>query len=540
MKKKLIITVAIMLILACLVSVLAACSSTKGLSFKKAKISIDYDPAVTFASQNVAEITALSGKSYQSSSNNGILVVLSQLDNENNTVRTLYNVETNTVLVTDTADQISLYNNDNNTYYLRSSFNAVSGMYSTVLYNAKGEEIKYVDAAGAEQSAYVSADIPAVAPVSDDVVVFADNYFRVPENGNTVQRIGRVSNLVNFNYNFTASNDKYYYQIDANRGKAYIFDKKLNLVTTYYAHGQYNNISINVLQSGDLLVQTVTQLMDEEKDYTYINNGTKYLLKTYVVKAKNGKVTEKKFKYLVNILLATSDDDDVKIKADNIALLYPIKDKRLLRNNNDAMAVSLSNSLKVKGRIDQMIDNQVPGDFPNAVNNYLVISTPIGQKLVTTGGKVIGDFAYDNHNDSLFTLDGKIYDYKLKMLFDYEVEGYEYSSMMNNSIILTKYVDGNLTYYRFDGEMTAPKQLSTATIGFGKISKYLYYLRAVVDGNNVYTYYNEKDEVVTGFATSTAIQNTAANAEKECFLYRASIYDATLGRNVTHYYRVAK
>ena len=529
MKKFLTIT-AIVLVVVCLMGVLAACGSTKGLSFKKAKISIDHTAPATFTSANVAEITALAGKDVVST--NGMLIVVSKLNNENVTVRTLYNMETDTVLATDTTDQIRLYSKGNNSYYLRVKNNALTGLYDTVLYNSKGEEIKYVSATGEEKTIYSSAESPAVENVSGDVVFFADNFFRVPRKGNTVERIGRQSGLVEFNYNFTTSNDNYYYQIDNGAGRAYIFDKKLNLVTTYFAHGDYDNLNINVLESGDLLVQTTTELMDEAKDYTYISNGKKYLLKTYVVDAKKGKETEKKFKYVVGGLIAITKDSAVKFNGDNVALIFPIEDDRLLNGANDAMTVSLSNNLKVKGRLDQMIDNQLPGTFPDTINNYLLLSTPLGAKLVTTSGKVIGDFACDNgsFNEKMFTLNGKLYDFNLKPLFDYEAEGYALAGWMNYSVILSKNVDGNLIYYRFDSSMTAPKALSSATTTFTRIGKYLYSLRT----EGTYTYYNEKDEVVTGLPTATNINQSLGNSEKECFLYRATI------EGTAHYYRIAK
>lgn len=529
--KKFLTIIAVVLVIVCLAGVLAACGSTKGLSFKRAKISINHTAPATFTSSNVTEVTALAGKTVQNQS--GTLVVLSKQNNEDVTVRTLYNAETDTVLVTDTTDQFRLYTKDSNSYYLRYKLNAVSGLYETTLYNSKGEEVKFVNASGEEQSVYASAEIPMVSSVSEDVVTFADNYFRVPRKGNTVDRIGRQFGLVEFEYDFDMENDKYYYQFNEANGRAYVFDKKLKLVTTYFAHGDYDNIRFFVLENGDLVVQTVTELMDEAKDYTYINDGKKYLLKTSVVDAKTGKVTNKKFKYLIQILVdvpVLSAEMNIKLNAKNIAVLYPIEDEQLLNSNNDAMAVSISNGLRVQGRLDKMIDNQLPGTFFELLNGYLTVETPLGAKLVTTSGKVIGDFAYEDYNEELFTLNGKIYDFNLKALFDYEAEGYTLSSWMKYSVILSKIVDGNLTYFRFDSSMTAPKAISSTTATFSRLNAYLYSLRT--DG--VYTYYNEKDEVVTGLPVSAALNSVLSNSEKECYLFVATV------EGERHYYRISK
>ena len=532
--KKILSVIAIVLVLSCLLGVFAACSSKGGISFKKAKIKVDHTEPTVISSANISEVLQLSGTTNFDTSNNGVLVLTRKLNDQFVPFYSLYNAGTGAVLAENTKDTFSLYSYEENAFYLRSVLDEVNNKYSTTLYNAKGEAVKFLDAAGAEQEAYVSDAVPAVQNVSMDVFSFADNYFRADQKGYGLKRIRRISGIVDFAYNFTDSNDKYYYQIQVNQRRALIFDKNLDLVTTYYAHGDFDDLRIFVMESGDLLVQTSTALMDEEKSYTYIAGGVKTLLKTYIVKAKSGDVSEKKFEYRVQNLTVVSDDNPVTMKAENVALLYPIEDERLLNNATDAMYVSLTNALSVKGRIDKMIDNQIPGSFPGSINGYLIFRTATGRKLVTTSGKVIGDFAFQNNNETFFNQNGKFYDFNLKMLLDYQKEGYAIEYWMNHAVILSKNLPTGKIYYRFDASMTEPVEISTATDTVYTFNRYFYCVRTTPAGEAVYTYYNEKGEALAGLPSTALVSFVASNADKEFMVYKATL------AGVEHYYRISK
>ena len=539
--KKIVIITAIVLVVACLFGVLVACSSTKGLTFKKAEIGVDYTPKMTVASSNVSEVSDLARWSYDWNEN-GILVVATKYVEDANHYA-LYNVKTATTLISDTTDEINTYSNGTNAFYTRSAKDVLTQKYRTTLYDAKGTEIKYLDAASAEQGAFISQNVPEVNHVTLDVYSFADNYFRVTEDGDGVERIGRKSDLVSFNYNFSDDynfNDKYYYQIQGNR--AYIFDKSLNLVTAHYVTGDYDSLRIYVMENGNLLVQTTLELMDEDKNYTYIYEGKKYEMKTYIVDAEDGDVTEKKFEYRIGNFVSASalKGEGITVDAENVAYLYPIEDERLSMNNNDCMVVSITNKLKVKGRFDQMINGQIPGSAFETVNGYLIYRTAAGNKLVKTNGEEVGYIAYETKNDSFFSKNGKFYNFELAMIFDYNTEGYSIVRWMNNSVILSKVVEDKTYYYRFDTSMTTPKQITTSTTNYHNISNYIYAISTVVDAKTVYTYYNEKDEVLSALPSTALVTLRANNADEECAIFTASIYSPEQDAWFTHFYRVGK
>ena len=111
------------------------------------------------------------------------------------------------------------------------------------------------------------------------------------------------------------------------------------------------------------------------------------------VKAKNGKASEKDVDFKVDWLDSDFSDNDYSFNgsAENYAKIYPIEDEMLMDGANDVQYVLLTNSLKSKGRVDQMIDGQKPGTNFDVVGGYLLFETPVGNKLYTTDGKEIGD-----------------------------------------------------------------------------------------------------------------------------------------------------
>ena len=549
--KKFLTVIAILLVVTCLVGALAACSSTKGIKFKKAHFKVDHTTPIVADGSMISEITALAGTDYVNRSENGLLVKTRSTDSEDNFIYNVYNVKTGEVIVSSTKDAINFYAEGDNAFYLRSAFDADANNYKTSLYDSKGKCIAFKAADGSETTVYTSVNIPVATPRALGFYSFADNLFLVDSYSDAVTWVNRQSALVNFNFNSLdkASKD-YYYDINEDEGYALIFDKKLNLVTTHYVQGNFNNITINPLESGDLVVQTTRLLMDEEKDYTYILNGRKYLLKTYIVDAKTGKQTEKKFKYVINEL-APMDADltdmiGFSIKAENVAVIYPIEDKHLLTGATNKMAVSLSSKLKIKGRLDQLLPDQVPGTIPDTDGAYLSIRTPLGDKLVKADGTVVGYCYYNGlNNETMFEKDDKIFSFELKQLIDLEKEGYTIATWMNNSVILRKVGPDGTLYYRLDATMSAPvviNSVGTDPTNYVAVNKYMYAIRSVVDGNYVYSFYNDKGEAINTnvLPTNASVAQISALDDAGAILLSASIYDAVNNENVTHYYRVAK
>ena len=366
---------------------------------------------------------------------------------------TLYNVVTGKELSTVelTADQktrFETYSFDHNAWYTISTLDEETGKRSTKLYDANGAVVK-ITADG--QESYQTAaddDPPSVDNVTNDVYRFAKAYFRMDSESFDITFLREFNDMNDVGYDFDNSSDQYYYCYDG--GKIMIYDKNLVLLYTYYYDSEGSH-DMYILDDGNILVQYIIQEMDESKSFSYIENGKKYTLKTVLVNVEKKCATKKDFKYYVSSLrsnsyLKSENGYCFDERVENVATLYPIEKQRLLKSGNDKMTVNLTNGLKVKERLDQIVDNQIPGTRPYSFQGRFVYDTPEGEILTNGESEVVGLFTYDYDeytgdaliNENFLIKNGRIYDYDLNLLFDYEIEGYQLKKMYNNSIIFSK------------------------------------------------------------------------------------------------------
>ena len=551
MKKRIITIIAIVLAVACLVCVLAACNSaSKAIKVKSAKIKINYVEPTVFASSNVSEITELAGWNLAGGTD-----VLTKFSKYNATLESntylVYNLKTNSVIVEATTDDIVIRTSGDNACFTRSKTDLVTGKVTTTLYDMKGNVVKYKDASGADQESFVGEDEIEFEFLTSDIYEYADCYYRLDPDSDTVTFIKRKSDMSDYEYSFNATNDKYYYEMPHDEewnliSGVFVFNKNLDLVSSYYYESNDSMVGPYFLKNGNFVIQYVFDQPDSAEEYTYISEGKKYLMKTVVVNAKNGKATEKKFDYKIRNLWANEqeEDDEVTVSKsiENIARLYPIKDQRLLTDSNDRLYVSLSNSLKVKGRLDKMIDNQTVGTDFDTIKDMLLIETKTSTKLVTTKGKVIGDVEIDASNNSYIVRNGKFYDYNLNLVYDFGKDDYTLERMLNNGAILRKENETSTDYYLYINGTDPTKLTSksaTLTVDYVSVSRYIYALKSTTLEKTTYTYYNEKGEELSGLP-ATVIANVYGNGRDQCYIYSASVPNATTAMNETHYYRIAK
>ena len=543
--KKAVKVIAIVMAVICLVALFTACNSSGGISFRKAKIALTYEPSAVSAADRSGLIGKLDERAYSGESANGILFVGRKLNALNENAYTVYNVATGVTLVEDTTDTVSVYSfGDYNAYYTISKADVLQGTRTTTLYTGNGTALKCVNAAGEETNGYVTSSddpVPAVTVVTSDIILFGNCYYRLSRTSCDITFIRAKTGLFSFNTNITNSNDKYYYNITANR--ALVFDKNLDLVSSYYAHGNYNASSIFVLESGDLLVQLTYARMDDSKDYTYINGVNKFLLKTYVVNAKDGSAKEKDVDFLVLALDSDFSDNNYSFNgsARNFAQIRPIEDEMLMTGANDTQRVLLTNSLSIKGRVDQMVDGQTPNTVFNPLNENLRFNTPAGTKLYTTGGKEIGSAAgIDDFNDNYIVTSGKLYDNSLNLVFDYTAAGYSLYQMMAHNVILSKTVIGVTHYYLYKGG-DAPIDLNpTANLAFKVMNDHFYEIATTDNTMNetTYTYYNENGDAILSGLKANLIEMSSATAY-EAYLYYANVpVTGGAGGTVRQYYRI--
>lgn len=250
-------------------------------------------------------------------------------------------------------------------------------------------------------------------------------------------------------------NDDYYYA--QNGDTVAVFDHSFNLVSTYVAPSYYEDVSIAVLNNGNIFAQYMYEVDEDERKYdlSISENGHtgKYDLVSMIINAKNGKSTKVNLDYVVmnvysnyavntyfNSLGETSPYND---KFENIAIIAPIVNKKLDESDANLDIVFMNNKGKAADSL-KIADNQVAAlDAISKIGNdrYLV-ETLVGASIIDAKGKVI-----KNMNNVLdlcstyFVSDRYIYDLDLEIVYDLVANDATVLDVVNNTLFVQAETD---------------------------------------------------------------------------------------------------
>ncbi|MBE6549369.1 MAG: hypothetical protein E7670_02970 [Ruminococcaceae bacterium] len=250
-------------------------------------------------------------------------------------------------------------------------------------------------------------------------------------------------------------NDDYYYA--QNGDTVAVFDHSFNLVSTYVAPSYYEDVSIAILNNGNIFAQYMYEVDEDERKYdlSISENGHtgKYDLVSMIINAKNGKATKVNLDYVVmdvysnyavntyfNSLGETSPYND---KFENIAIIAPIVNKKLDESDANLDIVFMNNKGKAADSL-KIADNQVAAlDAISKIGNdrYLV-ETLVGASIIDAKGKVI-----KNMNNVLdlcstyFVSDRYIYDLDLEIVYDLVANDAAVLDVVNNTLFVQAETD---------------------------------------------------------------------------------------------------
>lgn len=486
----------------CAVMVLTSCGiggskngNIKALSFKDVvKKSTAEEPATAQIEKLTLEGT-VTQTSYP-------FVVLSK-DGVNKTV---YNLEQNKVVFTATTVALldttafGFHDPDGYTAYFWvqvTDNTEATARYQTTLYDASGNSIATVDRIAAPNRTF-------------DLVSFGGKIYRLGDTSATatLTELTAYSALNGDIPDIGAASADYYYAFNYGGGKnMHVYDKNLKLVSVYNVEGNPTGVANMILENGNVVFQMTYRMPNDTEDYTYFNGTNKIKMETVIVNAKNGKAKEITFDY--QLMFGSSfgidigsglDEDDgfLAKKIRSIAILYPIKDRVLMNNSTDSIVVAVDNDMKILGRLDRMYDNQI-GVIDNTYPSYFTVGLANnGMLLINEKGKVIGDISgADQLTYSYIYAGGKLYNYNLEAVYDYEAAGYDLEETFERSAIFSKDNGGTDEYFIYlNGTLTA-LDTKDDKLDFYGASNGVYLIKDTTDLlNPVIRYYNEKGELL--------------------------------------------
>lgn len=269
--------------------------------------------------------------------------------------------------------------------------------------------------------------------------------------------------------NIVAANDDYYY---SSKGDVIaVYDHAFNIVSTYVAPSYYEEVSVGVLNNGNIFAQYMYEVDEDERKYdiSICEDGitAKYDLVSLIINAKNGKANEVNLDYIVEDLVSNYDlnayytyigeNSPYNDKFENIAIIAPIVDKKIDESEASLDLVFMNNKGKAGDSL-KIADNQV-ADFAAITkigdDRYLV-DTLVGSSIINEKGKVI-----KNMNKALelcgsyFVSDRYIYDLDLEVVYDLIEKDATVLDVVNNTVFVQAETDTGYEIISFcNGDQT--------------------------------------------------------------------------------------
>ncbi|MBO5415008.1 MAG: hypothetical protein J6A83_00070 [Clostridia bacterium] len=344
-----------------------------------------------------------------------------------------------------------------------------------------------------------------------DMIIFNGIAYDINEDAGTLVKAVEVPEYLDIN-ECNAYNDEYFYMV--NNNKLTVYDRSFNHKFTYIApkHGDdsvedgiYN---YNILNNGDILLQyTLTQDEDAQRyDLSYVEDGVTYKsnLVSKLISVKNGKAKDIKLDYIVasiftnNALYDNDKSENENIftdKFDNIAIIYPIEDKKLMVSDADVDMVLMNNNAKAKKSL-KMVDNQIASWATKIGDDkYLVRTLDGGATIIKSNGKVLNTMnrALEFCGD-YFVGERAIYNLDLEKAYDLYENDAKVISTTNRAILIKETTESGYEVIKLlDG---TSETVFTYTNG----DKTAFYSEAydnfyiIKDSDAQYYYYNELGE----------------------------------------------
>lgn len=289
-----------------------------------------------------------------------------------------------------------------------------------------------------------------------------------------------------------------------------VYDKDLNKVFDYTVPG-YANGDAHILANGNLLVQYVIQLDQNEKKFD-VREGAdgKYDLVTVLVTKDAVTELEDVNYYIGSLKPSVAGRDGKKVYADtveNLAFIYPIGENKMIdMSYSNKKLVLISNEGLVTAEVN--VEGKF-ADFPiNHTNNYYAIKlsdggyaiyNKQGEKVSTLTASAME--AYKISGDYMLTTNAI---YKADGSVAYDIDDAHASvKQCGNTVIVAKYATKATAYGIFvDGDVknigTVAVDENNSTIddfGYGEYGYYYTYNKET----KKYTYYNEEGNTIGSF-----------------------------------------
>ena len=298
--------------------------------------------------------------------------------------------------------------------------------------------------------------------ITSDCVII-NNIVYIVDGGELITSFEKTPSFDPVIANYEYESDNYFYY----KHESYIrvFEKNGNLHTVAdVSDNEYastSKTSVFYLSEDKIVVQYTDRCADDENSYDYLENGSKYEVRTYIFDAKKSKWSEKKsFKYVIDNIEPAEHEGAAAFDESITDIMIARKFSKKTLSDHYTLA-SVNDSLKVKIDFDDVFEGYIGH---RAFADGYLIETMTGKYFIAKDGKdYVKATVYDLNSQYFDNGSGVIYKYesgKINEQGRYDVSKYSVVSVVGGNVL---YLGNDGKYYV--GTLGAePAVLSTDTV----------------------------------------------------------------------------
>lgn len=384
-------------------------------------------------------------------------------------------------------------------------------------------------------------DAATVTQVTENLICFADVYYNVKDNAVTMAfEKDFFSKTLSDEISF--ENDTYYYVVEENAVTTY--DKSLKFVATYEAPSFAEDVSALVLANGNVFVQYLVKVDPYTDEYDVFMDETKYTVTTVCVDPATGEASDV---YLFNYIVGMAEAFDAEDKKEsfyadevnNFVTVYPIENRRVNTATTNVQVGTITDLCTFKAF--EVVEGKASLPLYAINANLYAVYTVDGQGfLVDAEGNVKADVTnMGQTNDKYIAKNGKLYDYNLNVVYDYEAEEYTIYAMLDTSVLFEN-EDGEISLF-VDGSFTeiipAPKKDEVSKYSIAAQNGDVIIVKDASDKDEIsYIVYNEKGEEIYTFDNYQSV--SILTSAEDYFVITATKFDTKKFEAIVSYYIV--
>lgn len=298
--------------------------------------------------------------------------------------------------------------------------------------------------------------------ITSDCVII-NNIVYIVDGGELITSFEKTPSFDPVIANYEYESDNYFYY----KYESYIqvFEKNGNLHTVAdVSDNEYASTSstkVFYLSEDKIVVQYKDRCADDKNSYDYLENGSKYEVRTYIFDAKKSKWSEKKsFKYVIDNIEPAEHEGAAAFDESITDIMIARKFSKKTLSDHYTLA-SVNDSLKVKIDFDDVFEGYIGH---SAFADGYIIKTATDTYFVSKDGKdYVKAMTYDLNSQYFDNGSGVIYKYesgKINEQGRYDVSKYSVVSVVGGNVL---YLGNDGKYYA--GTLGAePAVLSTDTV----------------------------------------------------------------------------